>query len=397
MLGTDLFSSTESRQVKPLLLLSGCLALGVAGAAYAFGPSLPFIGGPAHAEAHSSPKAVALAHKTFIVQPPSPEAAREARAAEAEREKERAILLAAVEVREAARIRREAIENATAESVAHKRLPAYRSFQVDEPYIALTFDDGPNPSTTPRLLDILKERGVRATFFVLGSRAAQHPELLRRIAEEGHEIANHSWNHPQLPKLTVAAAEKQITDTDDAIFNATGQHAVYMRPPYGAMRGPLQEHLNKTLGISFIYWTIDPLDWKNRDPKLVHQRIVEQATPGAIVLAHDIHPTTVDAMPQVLDDLAAKGYRFGTLSQMVEMDKASNGKMATARAAKSAAAPAPVAQAPRAVARHQPVERAPQPAATQRPASDLSPRTVTTTSIRPTPYAANRSANSALY
>ncbi len=374
--------------MKPLLLLSGCLALGVAGAAYAFGPALPFGGTPAHAEAHDSPKAVALAHKTFIPPTPAPEAARETRAAEAEREKERDVLRAAMEVREAARIRREAIENATAESTAHKRQPSYRAFQVDEPYIALTFDDGPNPATTPRLLDMLKERGVRATFFVLGTRAAQHPDLLRRIVEEGHELANHSWNHPQLPKLTVAAAEKQITDTDDAIFNATGQRTAYMRPPYGAMRGPLQEHLNKKFGISFIYWSIDPLDWKNRDPKLVHERIVTQAAPGAIVLAHDIHPTTVNAMPQVLDDLIAKGYRFGTLSQMIEMDRANGPKVART--------PAP-ALAPPAAHTARPAPSRPQAAAPQRPASDLNPRSVSTTSIRPTPYAANRPANSALY
>lgn len=380
--------------MKPLLLLSGCLALGVAGAAFAFGPSLPFGQGSAYPEAHSSPKAVAIAHNAFVPDTPTPEAERAARKAAAEREADRAILLKAVEVREAARIRHEAVMNATADSVADKRLPAYKVFHVDEPWVALTFDDGPSPTTTPVLLDMLKERGVRATFFVLGQRAAQHPELLRRIVEEGHELANHSWNHPQLTKLSVEAAEKQITDTAQAIFDATGQNPVYMRPPYGAMKASLQDHLNKKYGISFIYWTIDPMDWKFRDPKVVHERIMNQVSPGAIVLAHDIHASTVAAMPQVLDDLIAKGYRFGTLSQMVAMDKTGKARVAATHAATPAT--------PRAAAAA-PVKPATQTARTETPAADptatgsIRPRTVTTTSIAPRPSAANRTQERGLY
>lgn len=383
--------------MKPLLLLSGCLALGVAGAAFAFGPSLPFGQGSTYPEAHSSPKAVAIAHNAFVPDTPTPEAERAARKAKAEREADSAILLKAIEVREAARVRHEAIMNATADSVADKRLPSYKVFNVDEPWVALTFDDGPSPNTTPQLLDMLKERGVRATFFVLGQRAAQHPELLRRIVEEGHELANHSWNHPQLPKLSLEAAEKQITDTDQAIFDATGQKTVYMRPPYGAMKASLQDHLNKKFGISFIYWTIDPMDWKFRDPKVVHERIMSQVSPGAIVLAHDIHASTVAAMPQVLDDLIAKGYRFGTLSQMVAMDRTGKPRVAATHATPAANRAAPRAAA---VAPARPATQAARAAA---PASDptatgtIRPRTVTTTSIAPRPYAANRADERGLY
>lgn len=212
---------------------------------------------------------------------------------------------------------------------------AYNAIQTDSPYIAITFDDGPNPETTPKLLKILADRNIKATFFVLGSRAVVAPEILRAMVAAGHEVANHSWNHPQLTKLTVAAADKQIEDTNAVIQDATGVKPVYLRPPYGSMNGSLQQHIIDKYQMSFIYWSVDPLDWKNRDPNAIYDQIMRQARPGAIVLAHDIHPTTVAAMPRVLDALLEKGYKFMTVSELISHDKPGAPKVA------SAVAPAP--------------------------------------------------------
>ncbi|MBN8917721.1 peptidoglycan/xylan/chitin deacetylase (PgdA/CDA1 family) [Xanthobacter flavus] len=201
-------------------------------------------------------------------------------------------------------------------------LIAYSSATVDGPYIAITFDDGPNPETTPRLLKMLEQRGIKATFFVLGSRAVASPNIIKQMIAQGHEVANHSWDHPQLPKIPVAAADKQIGDTNAAIEQITGLKIHNVRPPYGAMTPALRAHLREKFGSTFIYWSVDPLDWKDRNPTVIHDRIVSHVHPGAIILAHDIHPTTVDAMPKTLDDLLAKGYKFVTVSQLIAMNKA---------------------------------------------------------------------------
>ncbi|WP_127088164.1 polysaccharide deacetylase family protein [Aquabacter cavernae] len=207
---------------------------------------------------------------------------------------------------------------------------AYNAVQTDSPYVAITFDDGPNPETTPKLLKMLADRNIKATFFVLGSRAVASPEILRAMVAAGHEVANHSWNHPQLTKLTVAAVDKQIEDTNAAIFEATGVKSAYLRPPYGSMNGTLQQHIIDKYQMSFIYWSVDPLDWKNRDPNAIYDQIMRQVHPGSIILAHDIHPTTVAAMPRVLDALLAKGYKFMTVSELIAQDKPGTAKVASA-------------------------------------------------------------------
>ncbi|WP_238122563.1 MULTISPECIES: polysaccharide deacetylase family protein [unclassified Xanthobacter] len=208
----------------------------------------------------------------------------------------------------------------------------YRSFNVDGPYIALTFDDGPNAQTTPKLLDLLKERGIKATFFVLGNMAAKHPDVLKRIADEGHEIGNHSWSHPQLTRIKLDAADKQVSDTNEVVFQVTGKRPHFLRPPYGSMKPALRDHLEKEYGLTIVNWSVDPLDWKRRDSQVVYDEIMKQVQPGAIVLAHDIYPSTVDAMARVLDDLIAKGYKFGTIPQLIAMDTPHAPKVALAPA-----------------------------------------------------------------
>jgi peptidoglycan-N-acetylglucosamine deacetylase len=196
----------------------------------------------------------------------------------------------------------------------------YNSCNVEGMSIAITFDDGPNPELTPRLLDMLKERGIKATFFVVGKNVEEFPAIVTRMALDGHEVANHSWSHPTLTKLGVESFRKQIENTNQAIANATGKRPVLMRPPYGATSVSLNKRLNEQFGLKVILWSVDPLDWKYRNSSRVYNSIIQNTRPGSIILAHDIHPTTVAAMPATLDALLAKGYKFVTVSELIAME-----------------------------------------------------------------------------
>ncbi len=198
---------------------------------------------------------------------------------------------------------------------------SYSSCHVQGPYIAMTFDDGPSAKDTPRLLDMLKERNIKVTFFVLGEMVQQSPDLLKRMAAEGHEIANHSWNHPQLTKLGADGLRKQLGNTCDEIEQIIGKRPTLMRPPYGATNAALTKQINEQYGMKVILWDVDPLDWKYHNSQHVHDEILKQTRAGSIILSHDIHPTTVDAMPKTFDDLLAKGYKFVTVSELIAMNR----------------------------------------------------------------------------
>jgi peptidoglycan/xylan/chitin deacetylase (PgdA/CDA1 family) len=195
------------------------------------------------------------------------------------------------------------------------------SVNVDGPYIAMTFDDGPSPATTPLLLDILKQRNIKATFFMIGQNAQANPTIVKRILAEGHEIGNHSWTHPQLSKLSDERVTEEINKTQEAIKSACGYAPVILRPPYGAITARQKEWIEKQFGLSVIIWSVDPFDWKRPGASVIEQRILAGARPGAIILSHDIHKQTVDAMPATLDALAAKGFKFVTVSQLIAMNK----------------------------------------------------------------------------
>jgi peptidoglycan/xylan/chitin deacetylase (PgdA/CDA1 family) len=201
------------------------------------------------------------------------------------------------------------------------RKPTYTRCNVDGPFLAITFDDGPHPKNTPRLLDLLKERGVKATFYVIGQNVSQYPDIARRIVEEGHEIGNHSYTHPSLPKLSAARLTEEITKSNDAIQQATGVLPTTMRPPYGAINAAITKRLNEEFQLPVILWTVDPLDWKIRKASHVSNHILQNSNAGAIVLAHDIHPSTIDAMPAAIDGLLAKGFQFVTVSELIAMDR----------------------------------------------------------------------------
>jgi peptidoglycan/xylan/chitin deacetylase (PgdA/CDA1 family) len=190
---------------------------------------------------------------------------------------------------------------------------------VSQPYIAITFDDGPHPKNTPRLLDMLRERNIKATFYVIGRNVDLYPNVLRRTVSEGHEIGNHTYNHPILSKLGDSAVRDELLKCRDAVARAAGVQPRTMRPPYGALLQRQREWVHAELKYPTIMWSVDPLDWKRPGASVITSRILTGTTPGAIVLAHDLHAGTVDAMPATLDGLLNKGYKFVTVSQLLAM------------------------------------------------------------------------------
>jgi peptidoglycan/xylan/chitin deacetylase (PgdA/CDA1 family) len=200
------------------------------------------------------------------------------------------------------------------------RAPAsYNSVNTSRPVVALTFDDGPHPELTPQLLDILRLNGIRATFYVIGRNVETYPEIARRIVSEGHEIANHTWSHPALTSVGASKLSQEIEKTSASIQRVTGRRPTNMRPPYGAINDRVRQAIFRDHGLDVIMWSCDPLDWKRPGAEVVRQRLVNGATPGGILLAHDIHPGTIEAMPGTIRDLKAKGYGFATVSQLLAL------------------------------------------------------------------------------
>jgi peptidoglycan/xylan/chitin deacetylase (PgdA/CDA1 family) len=195
----------------------------------------------------------------------------------------------------------------------------FNSVHVDGAYIALTFDDGPSATLTPKLLDLLAAHHIKATFFVIGENVAEHPEIVARAAQEGHEIANHSWSHPNFGKMSDESVRRQLQQTDDAIKNATGKRPTLMRPPYGSITAREKRWIHAEFGYDIILWDVDPYDWKRPGPAVVRNRILKETRPGSIVLSHDIHPGTIEAMPSTFDELEAKGFKFVTVAELIRM------------------------------------------------------------------------------
>lgn len=190
---------------------------------------------------------------------------------------------------------------------------------VAQPFVAMTFDDGPHPQNTARLLDMLRQRNIKATFYVIGRSVDLHPALTRRIVAEGHEIGNHTYTHPNLSKLSDAEVRSELERTRASIARATGVMPRTMRPPYGALLQTQRSWIRSEFGYPTILWSVDPRDWQRPGPSVVTSRILAGSHNGAIILAHDLHASTVDAMPATLDGLLRKGYRFVTVSQLLAM------------------------------------------------------------------------------
>ena len=183
----------------------------------------------------------------------------------------------------------------------------------NKPMMALTFDDGPGDRTL-ELLDVLEQYNAHATFFMQGINIPGHEEAIRRMVETGCELANHSYNHPQLTKLDIAGVQSQMGDTDALIQQACGQKSTAMRPPYGA----INDMVKANVGLPLILWNVDTLDWKTKNVQATIDSVLQNADDGDIVLMHDIHSTSVDAAIQLIPILIDKGYQLVTVSEMAE-------------------------------------------------------------------------------
>jgi len=179
--------------------------------------------------------------------------------------------------------------------------------------LAITFDDGPGPYTEG-LLDALAERNVKATFFMVGNLAKRYPDLVARMAEEGHQLGNHTWDHSDLSKLSSARIKDKLDSTQQVLEESGGvETTCYIRPPYGAMNSTVRQ----AAGAPLILWSVDPLDWKYRNADTVYNNIMGAVKDGDIILLHDIHETSVKAAVRVIDALLDQGYEFVTVSELL--------------------------------------------------------------------------------
>lgn len=197
-------------------------------------------------------------------------------------------------------------------------LPAAADTERTEPdcadvkCVALTFDDGPG-EYTDELLDVLDENDAKATFYVLGSKLDSHSEEVERMVEEDHEVGNHTWDHADLATLSASEIKDDLQRTDKAIKDVTGQTPTTMRPPYGSLSDTARETIDKPM----LLWDVDTLDWDHRDPETTVDIAAEETAEGSVLLFHDIHETTVEAIPEVLETLSEDGYEFVTVDEMM--------------------------------------------------------------------------------
>ena len=180
-----------------------------------------------------------------------------------------------------------------------------------EKYVALTFDDGPRRGTTERLLDGLKERGAKATFFLIGQQIEDNAALVARMAEEGHQIGNHTWSHQRLDGILPDEAAQEVARTEAALEALLGGGEYWLRPPYGQVAEGVE------LGVPMVKWSVDPRDWESRDAEKVTRAILDCVEPNSIILLHDIYSTSVDAALRVVDRLQEEGYWFVTVEELL--------------------------------------------------------------------------------
>lgn len=209
----------------------------------------------------------------------------------------------------------------------------YRA-KLSDKIVALTFDDGPSPVWTPKILDELKKKDIKATFFMIGKHVQEYPEIARRVAQEGHEIGNHAFDHPVFIFSKADKVEKEILANEAIIKHITGQTTKLFRPPKAWLTKQEKREIND-LGYKIVLWTLNSKDWAYFDDKYIIQYILKNIRPGDIILFHDSggvfgieggdRSETVKTLPQLIDKLKARGYRFVTVTELMEMGK-NNGK-----------------------------------------------------------------------
>lgn len=201
--------------------------------------------------------------------------------------------------------------------VTHYRYQAFgasdpKEIDVDAPMVALTFDDGPNPEYTHRVLNALKDNYSHATFFVVGTNAEKYPEVLRDIAASGNEIGNHTYSHANLTDVDSIHVEEEIEKVNRAVKKATGESATVIRPPYGAYNDDVLEQLQMPV----ILWDLDTEDWDSRNAQVIVDRIIANVEDGDIILMHDIYESTAEAVELLLPRLKEMGYQVVSVSEM---------------------------------------------------------------------------------
>lgn len=184
---------------------------------------------------------------------------------------------------------------------------------ADAPKVALTFDDGPHAKYTGELLDGLKERNVKASFFLIGQYAKEEPKLVERIKREGHLIGNHTYHHVNLTRLSREEAKKELTETDRIISNITGEHVAYMRPPFGEWH----EDLEVEMEVMPVMWTVDPLDWTTENVDEIVNKVVTDIEENDIILLHDCYGSSVKAALRIVDTLKGEGFEFVTADEIL--------------------------------------------------------------------------------
>ena len=203
-----------------------------------------------------------------------------------------------------------------APGTAYANASAYVADSImEKPKIAITFDDGPSAVYTPRLLDGLKERGVKATFFLIGQNIEKEggSEIVKRMYEEGHLIGNHTYHHVEITKVSNDEAYQELMLTNEALENITGEEVQFMRPPFGLW----QKELEKKIHVLPVMWSIDPLDWATENVDEIVNKVVTEAQENDIILLHDCYDSSVKAALRIIDLLQAEGYEFVTVDELM--------------------------------------------------------------------------------
>ncbi len=209
-------------------------------------------------------------------------------------------------------------ESSSSSTSSTTKVTTTRNPREDDPnvekLIALTFDDGPHSTVTNRILDTLEQYGAKATFFVVGNRVGNYKSTVKRAHDLGCEIGSHTWSHKNLTKLTLDQMNTEINKSVQAITAITGEPVKLLRPPEGGMNSTVQANLKYPI----IMWSVDSMDWKYRDATKDYNAVVNSVFDGSIVLMHDLYPATADAVAKLVPDLMAKGYKFVTVSELME-------------------------------------------------------------------------------
>ncbi|MCL1950332.1 MAG: polysaccharide deacetylase family protein [Turicibacter sp.] len=214
-----------------------------------------------------------------------------------------------------------AAEEPTGNAIAkeeERQQPAKGGYKATDKLVALTFDDGPSPLTTPKLLDYLRDAQVRATFYVIGKNAEHNEGLIKRAYFEGHQIGNHTLDHINLRRLGSDGMAQQVSGADNILKGMLRQEPSTFRPPEGAYSDEALAYLN---GRPLVLWDVDPVDWMpiNRDPQIVYHNVVDAVQDGDIILLHDIRETTVEAVPLIIEKLKGEGYVFVTVDELIKL------------------------------------------------------------------------------